>query len=412
MTLSKTRLLNWQTPVIVIVAGCLIATIGFGVRSIFGLFLSPMTIAQDWSRETFALALAIQNLMWGIGLPVSGAIADRYGPRYVLAGGAVIYALGVWGMASSGTGLLLQLTAGVVVGTGVAFTAFSLALAAMARVVGPERRSLTLGLGTAAGSLGQVVFSPVGQGFITAFGWHTALILLAGITLVIIPLAFALPNTVAAGGEPATDQTLGEALVEARSHRGFVLLTSGFFVCGFHVAFITVHFPAYVQDLGLAASVGATSIALIGAFNIIGSFGSGAFGQRWSKKRGLSGIYALRAVTILLLLLSPKTELTIYVFAAVAGVLWLATVPLTTGIVEQVFGIRYLATLFGVVFLSHQTGSFLGVWLGGYIYDRIGSYDPVWWAATALSLAAALIHIPIDERPLPRCSSPEGAEKR
>ena len=401
MTISKTHLSSWQKPVTVIIVGCLIATVGFGVRSIFGLFLTPMTIAQDWSRETFALALAIQNLMWGIGLPVSGAIADRYGPRYVLAGGAVIYALGVWGMASSVSGLALQLTAGVVVGLGVAFTAFSLALAAMARVVGPERRSMALGIGTAAGSLGQVVFSPVGQGFITAFGWHTALILLGAITLLIIPLAFALPNTTIRGN-PATDQSLGEALSEARGHRGFLLLTSGFFVCGFHVAFITVHFPSFVQDLGLAASVGAISISLIGAFNIIGSFSSGIFGQHWSKKRGLSGIYSLRALSILLLLISPKTEMTIYLFAAAAGVLWLSTVPLTTGIVEQIFGVRYLATLFGVVFFSHQLGSFLGVWLGGYIYDRTGSYNPVWWTAMALSIAAAIIHIPIDERPLPR----------
>lgn len=387
---------------VVIVAGCLIATVGFGVRSIFGLFLAPMTVAQDWSRETFALALAIQNLMWGIGMPVAGAIADRYGPRYVLAGGTVVYALGTWGMAASSSGIVLQFTAGVVVGLGVAFTAFSLALAAMARAVGPERRSLALGLGTAASSLGQVLFSPVGQGFITAFGWYTALVLLAAILLVIIPLAFALPNGTTAGGERTTDQTLGEALAEARTHRGFVLLTSGFFVCGFHVSFITVHFPAFVQDVGLAPSVGAISIALIGAFNIVGSFGSGAFGQRWSKKRGLSGIYSLRAVVISLMLLAPKTEATILVFAGVIGVLWLSTVPLTTGIIGQVFGIRYLATLFGVVFVSHQVGSFLGVWLGGYIYDRTGSYDPVWWLGVALSIAAAVIHIPIDERPLPR----------
>ena len=335
-------------------------------------------------------------------MPVAGAIADRYGPRYVLAGGTVVYALGTWGMAASSSGVVLQFTAGVVVGLGVASTAFSLALAAMARAVGPERRSLALGLGTAASSLGQVLFSPIGQGFITAFGWYTALVLLAAILLVIIPLAFALPNGTAAGGERTTDQTLGEALAEARTHRGFVLLTSGFFVCGFHVAFITVHFPAFVQDVGLAPSVGAISIALIGAFNIVGSFGSGAFGQRWSKKRGLTGIYSLRAVVISLMLLAPKTEVTVFLFAGVIGVLWLSTVPLTTGIIGQVFGIRYLATLFGVVFVSHQVGSFLGVWLGGYIYDRTGTYDPVWWLGVALSIAAAVIHIPIDERPLSR----------
>ena len=402
MTIPKTRLRTWRTPVIVIIAGCVIATVGFGIRSVFGLFLAPMTVDQGWSRETFALALAVQNLMWGIGMPVAGAIADRYGPRYVLAAGSIIYALGTWGMASSASGLVLQLTAGVVVGTGIAFSSFSLVLAAMARTVGPDRRSVALGLGTAASSLGQVLFSPIGQGFITAFGWYTALLTLAALTLLIIPLAFVLPNATAAKGEPVTDQTLGEALTEARGHRGYLLLTSGFFVCGFHVSFIVVHFPAFVQDLELAASVGAIALSLIGAFNIIGSFSSGAFGQRWSKKRGLSGIYSLRAVTIALMLLAPKTELTIYLFAAVMGLLWLSTVPLTTAIVEQVFGVRYLATLFGIVFLSHQIGSFIGVWMGGYIYDRTGSYDPVWWAAVALGITAAIIHAPIDERPVPR----------
>ncbi len=391
-----------RTLVIVMVAGCLIATVGFGVRSIFGLFLAPMTIAHDWSRETFALALAIQNLLWGMGLPVAGALADRYGARYVLGAGSLIYAAGIWGMAASGTGLALQLTAGVLVGLGVAFTAFSLALAAMARAVGPERRSLALGLGTAASSLGQVLFSPLGQWFISAYGWHTALLFLASIVLVIIPLAFALPKGPVQVDTTAEDQSLGEALVEARTHRGYVLLTSGFFVCGFHVAFITVHFPAFVQDLGLAPSIGALGIALIGAFNIVGSFSSGAFGQRWSKKRGLTGIYTLRAVMITLMLVMPKTEVNILVFAAVMGLLWLSTVPLTTGIIGQVFGVRYLATLFGVLFLSHQLGSFLGVWLGGYIYDRTGSYDPVWWLGVGLGVAAALIHLPIDERPLPR----------
>lgn len=409
--MSRTSLQDWRTPVMVIVAGCVIAAVGYGVRSIFGLFLAPMTVAQDWSRETFALALAIQNLMWGVGMPVAGAIADRYGPRYVLCAGTIIYALGTWGMASSASGVVLQLTAGVMVGIGIAFSSFSLVLAAMARTVGPERRSLALGLGTAATSFGQVLFSPVGQGFITAFGWYPALLSVAGLTLVIIPLAFVLPNATAAKTEPVPDQTLRDALIEARGHRGYLLLTSGFFVCGFQISFMTVHFPAFVQDLGLAASVGAIALSLIGAFNIVGSFGSGAFGQRWSKKRGLSGIYALRALTISLMLLAPKTDLTIYLFAGVMGILWLSTVPLTTGIVEQIFGVRYLATLFGLVFLSHQIGSFIGVWMGGYLYDRTGSYDPVWWLGVALGVAAALIHMPIDERPLRRLRQSQTAER-
>ena len=291
---------------------------------------------------------------------------------------------------------------GVLTGLGVAFTAFSIALASIARVVGPERRSFALGLGTAAGSFGQVVFSPLGQGFIASFGWHPALLILAVTTLVIIPLAFVLPNDPGVKGEQGSEQSFMEALREAAAHRGYVLLTIGFFVCGFHVAFISVHFPAYVIDLGLDASVGAYGIAIVGLFNVIGSFAAGAAGQRWSKKYGLSFIYFARAIAIGALLMAPKTEVTIYIFTAVMGLLWLSTVPLTTGIVAQVFGVRYMATLFGIVFLSHQVGSFIGVWLGGWLYDTQGSYDGVWWAGIVLGLLAALIHLPINERPLGR----------
>ena len=401
-TSAPSLLPAWQTPLLVIVAGCMISTVGFGLRSVFGLFLDPMTIDQGWSRETFALALAIQNLLWGAGVPVAGALADRFGPSRVLALGAVVYGVGVWGMAEADSRLTLHLFAGIVTGLGVAFTAFSIAMAAMARVVGPSRRSLALGLGTAAGSLGQVLFSPAAQSWISAYGWQFALLLLASTALVIIPLAFLLPSDQSVKGEGGSDQTMGSALREAIGHRGYVLLTIGFFVCGFHVAFITVHFPAYVKDLGLSAETGAYAIALIGLFNIAGSFLSGVYGQGRSKKAGLSAIYFIRALVIAGLLMAPKTDLTIYLFASAMGILWLSTVPLTTGIVAQVFGIRYMATLFGIVFFSHQLGSFAGVWLGGFLYDRIGSYDPVWWAGIALGLAAALIHLPINERPLPR----------
>jgi MFS family permease len=393
---------------VVILTACLIAMVGFGVRAIFGLFLEPMTVARGWDRETFALAMAIQNLLWGIGLPLAGALSDRYGPRWVLASGAVIYGLGVWGMAEAESGLALHLFGGVLTGLGVAFTAFSIALAAIAKVVGPERRSLALGLGTAAGSFGQVVFSPLGQGFITAFGWQPTLLMLAAIALVIVPLALMLPNDAQAQSGALREQTIGEALREATGHRGFMLLTIGFFVCGFHVAFITVHFPAYVVDLGLPGHVGAYAISLVGLFNIAGSFLSGAAGQRWSKKCGLSAIYFARAVAIAALLLAPKTEATMYLFSAAMGLLWLSTVPLTTGIVVQVFGLRYMATLFGVVFLSHQIGSFLGVWLGGVFYDVTGSYDPIWWAGIVLGVAAAAIHLPINERPLARLAAQAG----
>jgi MFS family permease len=393
---------TWRTPVVVLIAGCLIAMVGFGIRSIFGLFLEPMTVAKGWSRETFGLAMAIQNLLWGIGLPFAGALADRFGPVGVIITGALMYGLGICGMTLADSGLALHLTGGLVTGIGIAFTAFSLALAAMARVVGPEKRSLALGLGTAAGSAGQVVFSPLSQGFIAAFGWSNALLILATITLVLIPLAMALPNDPTTPGEMHRDQTIGEAVREAVGHRGYVLLTVGFFVCGFHVAFITVHFPAYVKDVGLDPYIGAYAIALVGLFNIFGSFLSGMAGQRWSKKFGLSFIYFSRALAITALLLMPKTELTIYLFAAVMGILWLSTVPLTTGIVAQVFGVRYMATLFGIVFFSHQLGSFLGVWWGGRIFDETGSYDGMWWAGVILGLAAAIVHLPINEKPLPR----------
>ncbi|MDF1793647.1 MAG: MFS transporter [Thalassobaculaceae bacterium] len=393
---------GWRTPLVVIIAGCLIAMIGFGIRSAFGLFLEPMTVAKGWDRETFGLAMAIQNLLWGIGVPIAGMIADKFGPSRVLAVGAVVYTVGVWGMATADSSLELHLFGGVLTGVGVAFTAFSLAMAAMAKVVGPERRSLALGLGTAAGSFGQVVFSPLGQGFIGAYGWESALLILAASALLIIPLAFVLPTQAIGKGEVPSNQTFRQALAEAGAHRGYILLTVGFFVCGFHVAFITVHFPSYVRDLGLDPTVGAYSLALVGLFNIAGSFASGMAGQRWSKKVGLSTIYFARALVITALLLAPKTELTIYLFAGAMGVLWLSTVPLTTGIVAQVFGVKYMATLFGFVFLSHQLGSFAGIWLGGYLYDTTGSYDGVWWAGVALGLLAAVIHLPINERPLAR----------
>ena len=395
---------GWRTPLLVIVAGCLIAGLGFGARSSLGLFLEPMTAARGLTRETYGLALALQNLFWGLGLPLAGMLADRHGASRVIVAGAVVYAVGLYGMGEVATGPGLYLFAGVLTGLGIAFSAFSLALAAMVRVVGPERRTFVLGLGTAAGSAGQVVFSPLAQGFIESFGWAQALATLALMMLAMIPLAWALPRAdpAAAGGRgdrAVVEQTLGAALGEAATHRGFVLLTLGFFVCGFHVAFITVHFPAYVSDLGLDPSVGAWSLSLIGLANIAGSFGAGWLGQRVAKRHGLAAIYLARSVAILALLAAPKTAATIYAFATVMGVLWLSTVPLTTGLVAQVFGVRYLATLFGLVFLGHQLGSFLGVWLGGALYERTGSYDGMWWAGVVL---AAIAHLPIDERPLVR----------
>lgn len=393
---------SWRTPLLVIIGGCLISTIGFGVRSSFGLFLEPMTVAKGWTRENFALAMALQNLFWGLGLPVAGALADKLGSGRVIILGALVYALGVFGMSISDSASFFYLSGGLLAGLGIAFSAFTIAMAAMVRVVDTNRRSLVLGLGTAAGSLGQVLFSPITQGFINSYGWQQALVILTFVTLTLIPLALLLPTGQSNKSAIEEDQTLRAALLEAISHRGYVLLTLGFFVCGFHVAFITVHFPAYIRDVGLDPTIGAWSISLIGLFNIAGSFLAGVLGQRYSKKMGLSFIYFARSVTILALLMLPKTPMVVLGFSAVMGILWLSTVPLTTGIVAQVFGVRYMATLFGIVFLSHQIGSFLGVWLGGRLYDNTGSYDSMWWAGVVLGVMAAIVHLPINEKPLQR----------
>ena len=401
---------RWQKPVVVMIAGCLICLIGFGARSTFGLFLTPMSGAMEWDRETFALAMAIQNLLWGLMMPVAGILADRYGYVLVIIGGTLVYALGLWGMAFTDSVTILHLTAGVLTGVGVSFTSFTLISTAMVRVVGPEKRSLVFGVGTAATSFGQVLFSPITQGVIDGYGWESGLFFLFFSILIILPLALLLPFNPGVKGEQETGQTISEAIREAAQHRGFILLTTGFFVCGFHVAFIGIHFPAYVTDLGFAPRVGAWSIALIGIFNIVGSILSGMYGRRGVKKLGLSFIYAARAVVILVLLVMPKTELSLYLFAAAMGILWLSTVPLTNMVVAQIFGVRYMATLYGFVFVSHQLGSFLGVWLGGFLYDMTGTYDLVWYAGIVLGILAALVHLPINEAPLARLAAVPAGE--
>ncbi len=401
---------NGLSPVVVILAGCAIAAIGFGARSSLGLYLGPMMAtpeSPEWSFEVFGLALAIQNLFWGLALPIAGALADKHGSTRVIIFGALLYATGLYGMSVVDSASMLYLFAGIISGIGIAFSAFSLAMAAMVRVVRPERRTLVLGLGTAAGSLGQVVFSPLSQRLIQSLGWESALGWLAIIVLLLVPLAMLLPAIGKGASVDEGNQTLRDAVHEAFAHRGFVLLTMGFFVCGFHVAFITVHFPSYVQSLGLDLKVGAYCLALIGLFNIVGSILSGYIGQHHSNKLGLSAIYLLRAIVIFWMLMSPKTPMVMYGFASMMGILWLSTVPLTTGIIAQVFGVRYMATLFGIVFLSHQIGSFIGVWLGGVLYERTGSYDGMWWAGIVVGLVAAVIHLPINEKPLPRLTHAE-----
>jgi MFS family permease len=384
-----------------VVAGCVIAMLSFGPRSVMGLFLAPMTQAHDWSRELFALAIAIQNIMWGFGQPIAGAIADRWGSGRVLAGGGVIYAAGLAIMSWAPSAAWLHLSAGVLVGLGMAAASFSIVLAALGKRVRPEQRSVLFGIGTAAGSMGQFVFAPLGQSLIAHQGWVQALLVMAAMMLAIPVLAIAFAGRPTVEGIAFRQQSLSEAIVQAFGHRSFNLLVAGFFVCGFQLAFITTHLPPYLADLGMDPRLGAWALALIGLCNVVGSFASGVIGQRYPKPIFLSLIYLARAAAIVFLLLMPPSAATVLVFAAAMGFLWLSTVPPTSGLVAIMFGPRYMATLMGIVFFSHQVGSFLGVWLGGRLYDQTGSYDVVWWLSVALGVFAAIVHWPIQERAAP-----------
>ena len=386
--------------------GGLIVLLGLGVRSTFGLFLAPMSADLGWGREVFALAIATQNLMWGLSQPVAGMIADRFGTARVLALGGLLYGLGIYGMAQASSPSMLYMTGGLLVGLGMSGASFPLVLAALGRMVPERRRTLAFGITTAAGSLGQFLLVPLGQQFLVVYGWPTALVLLALLVALVIPLATAMRGR---GQESAgvAKQSMGQALREAGRHSGYLYLTAGFFVCGFHVSFIGTHMPAYVTDRGLSAEIGAWSLATVGLFNILGAILVGILGNRFQKKILLSLIYLARAVIITVFIMLPISPATVLLFSAAIGLTWLSTVPLTSAIVAQIFGPRYMATLFGFVFLSHQFGSFLGVWLGGYMFDRSGSYDVVWWLGVALGLFAALVHLPINERPVARLAAAE-----
>jgi predicted MFS family arabinose efflux permease len=382
--------------------------VSLGLRGSFGLFLQPMSSDLGWGREIFAFAMALQNLMWGVFQPFAGAIAEKWGTARVLAAGSMLYGLGLYIMSQSTTPEVFHFSAGLIIGMAQAGLGLGVVLGAVGRAVSPEKRSWALGIVTAASSAGQFIVVPIGQAFLNAYGWSTSFMLLALIGLVVAPLANALRGKSEGGAVtaiPVQEQSLAEALSEATRHRGFLLLTTGFFVCGFHVAFIAIHLPAYLVDAGIAAEYGATALALVGLFNIVGSYSAGVMGGRWSKKYLLSGLYLLRALVILVFILVPLSPASVLIFAGAMGLLWLSTVPLTSGLVAQIFGPRYMATLFGIVFFSHQIGSFLGVWLGGYLYDHTGSYMGVWWAGVALGVAAALVHWPIDEQTVPRAAA-------
>lgn len=391
-------------PVILLIgAGCLIGMMTAGPRSAAGQFLTPLSFAHGWGRDVFSLAIAVQNLVWGMGQPLAGAVADRFGVSRVLSVGAIFYAAGLLLMAYADTPLMLQLSAGLLIGLGLSGSAFTLVVGALGKMVPEEWRSFTFGAGTAAGSLGQFVFSPLARGLIDSFGWQVALLAFAGLMLMVIPLSLAFANgtTTAAGAEPPR-QSLPQALAEAFGHPSYVLLVLGFFTCGFQLAFVTVHLPAYLVDRGLSADAGAWTIGVIGLFNILGALTAGWLGNRMPKRYILVAIYALRAVSIVGLVMLPMSLGSALLYGIVTGFLWLSTVPPTSGLVAVMFGTRWLAMLFGFAFFSHQVGGFLGVWLGGYLYEQTGSYDVVWWLGVFFGIASALINLPIVEKPVTR----------
>lgn len=399
---------TWRTPtLIIIIAGCLISLIGFGTRAGFGLWLDPMSKSLGWGREVFSLAVAIQVLVWGAAQPFAGLLADKFGNARVLSIGAICYAVATYLMANSETPVMLNLSAGLLLGLGLAGASFSIVLAAFGRMVPEERRSTALGIGTAAGSAGQFLIVPISQFLIAQFDWKTALMIASAFPLIIIPLSIALAGKAEHDGI-GVDQSVGAAIREASRHPSYILLVIGFFVCGFHVTFIQVHLPPYITDAGMDAYVGAWAIATVGALNIVGSLAAGILGGKFSKKYLLSGLYFTRAVAIAIYVMLPPTVVSTLVFAGVMGLLWLSTVPLTSGLVAQMFGPRYMGMLFGFVFFSHQVGAFLGVWLGGKLYDTTGSYDVVWWLGVALGVAAALVHFPINEGRVARLAQQPG----
>jgi len=388
----------------VLIVGSLVLMLSLGIRHGFGLFLQPMSIDRGWGREVFSFAIAAQNILWGLAQPFAGMLADRFGAGRVVLVGALLYGLGLWLMSAASTPGELYWSAGVLIGLGLSGTTFSVVFGAIGRHSTPEKRTWALGIAGAAGSFGQFLLVPGSQALISAGGWAFALAVLAVFAFMMAPMSAGLMEQPHAGGA-GREQTLREALREASRERSFWLLLLGFFVCGFQVVFIGAHLPAYLVDQGLTARDGMLALALVGLFNVVGSFGAGYFGSHYSKKNLLSGIYFARAVAILLLISLPLTTFTALAFAVAMGFLWLGTVPLTNGVIAQIFGVRHLAMLSGFVFFSHQVGSFLGVWLGGWLFDRSGSYDLVWLIAAGLGVVAGLLNLPIDERPLARLQS-------
>jgi len=390
----------------IIAAGCLISMLGFGPRSVVGFFQLPVITENGWGRDVFGLAIAVQNLMWGVGQPFAGAVADRYGVTRVLVGGLLLYAAGLALMTVSTSPAMFTLTSGVLIGFGLSGCSFNLVLAAFGKLLPPEKRPMALGFGTAAGSFGQFLFSPLAVGLIDATGWRASLIVFAGLLIATIPLAvFLATQPRSAAPEPEADRrTLMQVLSHAFGHASYVLLVLGFFTCGFQLAFITIHLPAYLKDVGVDPKIGPWVLALIGLFNIVGSIGSGYLMTRMPRRYLLAFIYAMRSLAIAALLALPPSPALALGFGAAMGLFWLSTVPPTSSLVMTMFGTRDMAMLYGFAFFSHQVGGFLGGWLGGVFYELYGNYDLIWYGSIALGVASAAINLPIVEKAAPRPS--------
>jgi MFS family permease len=399
------RLNAWRTPLVILICGCLIGLIGFGPRSTFGFFLTPMTAANGWGRDVFALAMAIEMLLWGASQPFAGALADRFGAVWVLIGGAVLYVIGTVWMAYAQTPLEFHLSAGVLIGFGLGGCSFGLVMGAFGKLLPESWRTIGFGAGTAAGSFGQFLFSPLAVGLIDSVGWQNTLLIFAAIILAIVPLATMLAAPRKPSGSSVAmipGQSIVQALGEAFGHRSYVLLTLGYFTCGFQLFFMTVHLPAYLVDRGLSSSIGGYTLGVIGLFNIVGSIGSGYIANLMPKRYLLAAIYFTRSLAILVFILLPPSPAATLAFGAAMGLLWLSTIPPTSALVAIMFGPRWLTMLLGIAFFSHQVGGFLGVWLGGILYERTGSYDVIWWGSIILGVVSAVINLPIVERPVPR----------
>ncbi len=396
---------NWRTPAVVIACGGLMMTIVLGIRHDFGLYLQPITLDLGISRETFSFAIALQNLIYGFAQPLTGMIADKFGAARVMAGGTILYALGLALMAHSTTGMELNLSAGLIVGIAMGCCGFSTVYGVIGRTVAPEKRSTAMGIVGATGSLGQFLMLPYGQVLINHLGWQQALLILALTVLVLLPLSTALVEEKTAQAKASFKQSIPAALREAFSHRGFVLICLAYTVCGFQLLFVSVHFPAYLIDQKMTPTTGMLALALIGLFNTFGSYTWGWLGGRYTKKYLLATLYFTRAMVVMAFILAPLSPMSVYLFSAALGFLWLGTAPITSALIAQIFGPRYLSTLTGCAFMFHQVGSFLGVWIGGRIFDASGSYTLMWWIIIAAGFGAALFTLPVDERQIPRAAT-------